>query len=342
MGKCVKNLWKKRLCLFLILFGVVVFVSVSGYVLSPEIVIRYKGRERHVRTYQTQGEMILQEAEIALGPYDTWKMEENVLTVFRAYPVTVRIEGKEQTVYTQNETVGNLLQRLNIVQTPDMRISPDTEDKTCENMVISVDRITIGQETLIRDVPYETLYCRDPSLPAGCEEIIFEGKPGLCSVQVEATYVNGKRESIQVLSSAQTQEPKPQIIAVGTGEGEGQPRNFPLLGEGLLITEQGQCLYYSYADTYEATAYTAWIEDVTGTTACGTPARVGAVAVDPKVIPYFTKMYIVSEDGVFDYGIASAEDCGGAVKGKIIDLYFDTLEQCCEFGRRDITVYFLQ
>ena len=52
-------------------------------------------------------------------------------------------------------------------------------------------------------------------------------------------------------------------------------------------------------------------------------------------------MYIVSEDGEFDYGIASADDCGGAVKGKIIDLFFDSLEECYAFGRRDITVYFL-
>ena len=94
-------------------------------------------------------------------------------------------------------------------------------------------------------------------------------------------------------------------------------------------------------EIFEATGYSSWIDDVGDITACGTKARVGAVAVDPKVIPYFTKMYIVSQDRVYDYGEASAEDCGGAIKGKIIDLFFDTEAECWQFGRRDIEVYFL-
>ena len=107
------------------------------------------------------------------------------------------------------------------------------------------------------------------------------------------------------------------------------------------MTSAGECLYFSKVEVFNATAYTSWYQGTTGTTFCGTPARVGAVAVDPSVIPYYTKMYIVSEDGVFEYGHASAEDCGGAIKGKIIDLFFNTLEECIQFGRRDILVYFL-
>lgn len=189
-------------------------------------------------------------------------------------------------------------------------------------------------------IPYETIYCQDPSLPVGVEEVVFPGEQGQKELSLQVTYVDGKKERMELLSACKLSEPTPQIVAVGTGTESGE-RQFPLVGDGVLVTAQGQCLYFSHMDTYNATAYTAWVADTKDTTACGTKARVGAVAVDPKVIPYFTKMYIVSQDGVFDYGVSSAEDCGGAVKGKIIDLYFDTLQECYAFGRRDVTVYFL-
>ena len=59
------------------------------------------------------------------------------------------------------------------------------------------------------------------------------------------------------------------------------------------------------------------------------------------MIPYGTRMYIVSNDGRYVYGIATAEDCGSAIKGNRIDLYFDTVAECDRFGIRNCQVYFL-
>ncbi len=50
-----------------------------------------------------------------------------------------------------------------------------------------------------------------------------------------------------------------------------------------------------------------------GITASGTKARVGAVAVDPRVIPLGTKLYVESLDGTKDYGFCTAEDTGGGL-----------------------------
>ena len=73
--------------------------------------------------------------------------------------------------------------------------------------------------------------------------------------------------------------------------------------------------------------------------AAGTAVRVGTVAVDKRVIPLGTKMYIVTNDGIV-YGTAVAEDTG--VRGDKVDLYFETYQQCINFGRRGCTVYILK
>ena len=111
----------------------------------------------------------------------------------------------------------------------------------------------------------------------------------------------------------------------------------PSYSEDTITTSSGEVLSYVDVLSVEATAYCGG-----GTTATGTPARYGAIAVDPDVIPYGTKMYIVSDDGKWIYGVATAEDCGGAINGYIIDLYFDDYDTCIQFGRRNCTVYVLE
>lgn len=110
-------------------------------------------------------------------------------------------------------------------------------------------------------------------------------------------------------------------------------------GGGTLTTASGDVISYKKVMTCTATAYSC--EGYVGHTATGTIARVGAIAVDPRVIPYGTRMYIVSNDGKYIYGYAVAEDCGGAIKGNKIDLYFNTIAECYQFGRRECTVYIL-
>lgn len=65
-----------------------------------------------------------------------------------------------------------------------------------------------------------------------------------------------------------------------------------------------------------------------GITASGTKAKQGrTIAVDPRYIPYGTEVVI---DGV----TYIAEDCGGAIKGNRIDLFFDSHSEALNFGRQ--------
>ena len=95
---------------------------------------------------------------------------------------------------------------------------------------------------------------------------------------------------------------------------------------------------YSQILVMDATSYTDDPAENGGynTTKLGTPLRYGVVAVDPKVIPLGTKLYIEG------YGYAVAEDTGGAIKGNRIDLCFTNKAQANAFGRKNVKVYILK
>lgn len=72
-----------------------------------------------------------------------------------------------------------------------------------------------------------------------------------------------------------------------------------------------------------------------GYTASGTYVGPGTVAVDPRVIPLGTRLYVSG------YGYATARDTGGAIVGNKIDVWFPSLGQCYQWGYRHVTVTIL-
>ena len=87
----------------------------------------------------------------------------------------------------------------------------------------------------------------------------------------------------------------------------------------------------------ESTAYSYAEKGASHLTASGTDLRSNpmAVAVDPSVIPLGT---LVNVEG---YGVALALDTGGAIKGNIIDVHFDNVAKCLQWGRRQVKVTIL-
>ncbi len=115
---------------------------------------------------------------------------------------------------------------------------------------------------------------------------------------------------------------------------------YPQGESGLIATWDGKLMPYTGVLRCSCTAYTTELQ-LNKITATGTVAHVGGVAVDPRVIPYGTEMYIVAEDGSWAYGYARAEDCGGGIKGNKIDLFMDTYYECIQFGVRPAYIYIL-
>ncbi len=298
----------------------------------------------HHTTYTSDPDKVLSEAGFTLGTDDFYITEatENgpEIRVQRVQNVTVNYCGSELNVKSTSQTVGQLLSEHGIPTDGEYVLSVPAETAVKEGMQIDVSHVVNSEETYTVEIPFETSVVYDDTMAEGQEKILVPGVNGQMQRKANVVYVNTQEQDRTVLEETVLEEPVEQVKAVGTGKNEGAKRTKPLIGDGVIVLPTGEVLTYSRTAQFKATAYTQ-IDDVTDTTATGTKVREGVVAVDPKVIPYGTRMFIVTNDGEFIYGLSTAEDCGGGIKGNRLDLYFDTVAQCWQFGVRDCTVYFL-
>lgn len=98
--------------------------------------------------------------------------------------------------------------------------------------------------------------------------------------------------------------------------------------------------------TYEATAYAPALGGIntsgTGYTASGTRVVEGrTIAVDPNIIPYGSVVAIYVPNGEYYSGLYLAEDTGGAIDGKRIDVAVKP-DRAMAFGRRNVQVSVLE
>lgn len=298
-------------------------------------------------TYATDPAAVLNEAGFQLGNEDTYTTQQgdgvSEITVRRVQTVYINHCGENLAAGSYGETVGELLERLDLDVTGDTVMSASPEELTYDGMQLTISRTVQVQEQYTRQIPYETVYCEDPSMPVGTTRVLIPGSDGEMLCQADVIYKNSQEVGRVETAQTVTVHPVQQVVAVGTGE-EPQPQTEPqglTIQDGMIVTENGDVLTYTHTMTVVATAYNNTNEGCDEITATGTIARVGAIAVDPRVIPYGTRMFIVSNDGEYVYGIATAEDCGGGIKGNRIDLYYDTNYECFQFGVRRCTIYFL-
>lgn len=347
-------LLKRQDLLIKIMAAAILLVSTIGLLsqtasAQTTYVITDGGRVMVHTTYETDPEQVLNEAGLALDTDDIYTTQSgsgvSEIKVQRGQTVTIDNCGNQMEIGTYGETVESLLTRLEVPVDGDTEVSVPLDTMTYDGMELQVSRTVRNVEVYSTTIAYETIYCEDATLPTGTEEVLTEGVDGQLQCTASVVYVDGEETSRTVLSETVLQQPVNAVVAVGTGEAvqtkAEADTDAPIIGDGIITTSTGEVLTYTKVMQVVATGYNKTNAGCDDYTATGTLARVGAIAVDPRMIPYGTRMFIVSNDGEYVYGIATAEDCGGSIKGNRIDLYFDTNYECFQFGIRDCTVYIL-
>lgn len=337
-----KILLIRSAAIFLPIILVVLLLSQTAFAKNT-YVITDGSRVITYTTSATDPRTILGEAGLQLDEHDTYTTQSGIgtleITVRRCQTIYINYCGEEITATSHGESVEALLRRLNLSLGENDQISWPLSDETYDGMRLCIDRIIHQDQTYTETIPHGTVYCYDPNLPQGMEEIVVEGVDGemLCTAAV--TYVNGREASRSLLSGTMRRNPVDEVIALGTGLAAApeSDADMPIFTEDKIILPTGEVLSYVGSTTARATAYYNQ-----GTTATGTVAQEGVVAVDPRYIPYGTRMFIITNDGEYVYGIATAEDAGDSnILGNRIDLWLPTRADCIKFGYRECTIYFL-
>lgn len=373
-----RRAWLRRLIVVAVLAAAVGALLSQTVFAQTSYIITDGDRVTVHRSYSSDPYEVLTEAGIELEEEDTYETGYadgmNQITVRRMQMVTVINRGAQSVIGTYGETVGSLLARMGITPGTGDTLSCSSETQTYDGMTIEL----VHTETRIEEedtvVPYPVNYYEDPDLEPDAEIVLVAGQNGLTHVKSEVTYRNGKEVSRTVVQETVQTKPVTQLVirgvdrtimeqpadpepteqaapAASSGTASGSSSSGSSSSGGsrydgsaetsgnVIMTSSGESYTYVDVMTCSATAYTC--EGYVGHTYSGTLARVGAIAVDPTVIPLGTKMYVVSNDGQYVYGYCVAEDIGGGIKGNKIDLYFDTYAECWDFGVRMCTVYIL-
>ncbi len=321
---------------------------------NKSVSVVVNGQETVVSTKQWVLERLLDEQAITIGPHDKLSMPLNAalkdgdrVVIEQAVPVTVKADGQVKTFYTTERTVGAAVEEANIILRSQDEVVPALNTKLAAETEITVVRVDKHRMQTEQPMPFTVVKKEDPSLEKGKEKVVQQGKQGTIVAQYEKVYENGVLVEKKLLTKFMSESKRDQIVAVGTKKP--QPAVTILSSKSpdvATVSKQGVTFKAKKVlKNVTLTAYSAGVESTGkdeshpqyGITASGTKVKEGrTIAVDPKVIPIGWWVYI---EGV---GFRRAEDKGSAIKGKKIDVYYDSHSHAEKFGKKSgYTVYVL-
>lgn len=298
-----------------------------------------------VKTRSEKVEGVLEEHGVDIGDADklnvsvqqTVKDNEDIV-IKRGKRIKVKVGEHERTVAVTKADVTEALVEAGYIPGEYDSICADG-DKVSEGGTIELVSVSLTEESMDEKIERGVEYKDDPTLPVGQEKVIDEGQDGIRKLVFRVTYRGGEEETRELLSEEVTSEARNKVIARGSAT------MMPVMPKKTVSEENGGIINgYKYKKkiTMTATAYSTSPSENGGgsVSAMGNPLRYGIVAVDPSVVPLGSKVYVAAADGSWTYGVASAEDTGGAIKGNKIDLCYDS--DADSFGRKSCVVYVLE
>ncbi|MGB9886941.1 MAG: ubiquitin-like domain-containing protein [Moorellales bacterium] len=313
----------------LVLLGLTVTaLAAYGWQATREVYLEVDGQQRAVRTFAGTVEELLTVQGVWLAPEDrVYPGPDTKLTpglriqVVRAGPVTLEVAGESKTVLTVPLTVRELLAGERVALGPEDRVEPGLEEVVGPGDRVKVTRVSTREVVENEVLPFATERRLVSYLLKGQSRVVQSGREGLRQRVWRITYVNGQPVDKQEVRASVVRPPVDRIIEVGT-------RSKPA---ALQLAARGAPDSFREVREMVATAYS-----LDNRTATGTRPGPGTVAVDPKVIPLGTRLYVEG------YGYGRAEDVGSAIKGNRVDVYFEDPDRARQWGRRRVRVYILE
>ncbi len=270
--------------------------------------------------------------------------------------VRVVMGGKHRTASVRmplsGGTVGEALRAMNITLHRLDRVSPLAGRTAFDGMTVHVTRVRADVKTRTQPIPFEVRFQPTPNLERGVKATLREGRSGAVTISERVWSVEGKVTRREPVSRRVSRHAQHKIVGLGT-RARYMPGRIPYhnrYARAYALASRGgsprdRLVAPAQPGTFRAVKFIEMV--ATGyspdprenggytTTATGLPIGYGAAAVDPRVIPLGTKLYVEG------YGYAFACDVGGAIKGRRIDLAYDSYRVANSKGRKKVRVWIL-
>lgn len=251
------------------------------------------------------------------------------ITINQSQPLLIQADGQTLQTRSQRATVGEVLSDLGVALVG-LDYSLPALDQPLPPGAGALIRIVRVREAILTEeetIPYETAYQALPDSEIDTTIQVQAGVNGVKQHRTRVRYENDLEVKRIVEEESIVQPPTARVLGYGTK-----------MVLRTLDTPEGPIEYWRaytmYATSYSpARAGTPITSKWYGHTASGKMLTKGMVAIDRRLMPFGTRMYVPG------YGFASAEDTGGGVKGRWIDLGYDDSNYVS--WHRSVTVYFL-
>ena len=252
------------------------------------------------------------------------------IVITRRFKVIVSVDGEKREYIVPKGTVKNALNYMRVKLSSDDIVNLDLSGNVYENMEIVINRITFDETTYTEAIPYTKITESTASLEKGTEKVKTQGVEGERKIKVRKKFKDGELLNSEEIENVVVREAVNEVVLKGTKE-----------KEKVSVTSKKENKPSSCETTKQifgsATAYTA---SAGARTSTGKIPKAGeTVAVNPKIIPYGSKILVEAVDGSFKKTFV-AQDTGGALKSgsAVVDIYMNSLSSCKAFGRKQVKV----
>lgn len=263
------------------------------------------------------------------------------------YPVYVTCGNKTVQVNVSDCTVEEAVNAAGYTVDEYDFLEPAADTLITDTVYIDYTDIDYVDGSYEEKIPHKTETVYSSTVEKG-KTSLKEGTDGVKLVCYTEKFVNGESQGKTVTDTSIKREAVSAKLTVGTRvikravKTSADVNAISVLSPAneIELDSNGNPVNYKSKMTVRATAYT-----YTGNRcSTGVSPKPGYIAVNPKVIPYGTKMYIKSANGSVIYGYAVAADTGGFVKKHPngVDLFMSSKSACTSFGVRDMEIYILE
>lgn len=269
-------------------------------------------------TAQTIGEALRQaDVTLYLGDRVLPSLGSSVEPAMRVYiqrstPTELKFDGRILKTRTRAKTVGEALGELGVALTGLDRIEPPLGTELFPDIKVSIVRV--HEEIAIEEeiTPYETIFQGDLNLEIDQQAVVVSGAEGITRNRYRLRFEDGVQINKTLEDRWLAQSPTQRVISYGQR-----------IDPKVFTAPDGSQITYWRRVKMLASSYSAGTSGVSasdpnfGRTYTGERMRLGIVAVDPKIIPLRSQVYVPG------YGTGDALDIGSAIRSRRIDLGYD-------------------